>query len=223
MKTIGMNDQKTIRLRIVNTIFTVLLLIGVPCLFPTGALAQRSASVTAVVQPDVPVRRILIAYHSAAGHTQDMAEAVARGAGRVPGTELRLSRIQDVRPEEVAQFHAVILGTPVQNANPAPEMLTFIRSWPFEGQPMKNKIGAVFVSAGGISAGEELVQMNLIHAMLMFGMVVVGGDDWTSAFGASAVTDEKPFVDKSINGIFIKKAEGLGERVARAAHDWDPD
>jgi multimeric flavodoxin WrbA len=47
--------------------------------------------------------------------------------------------------------------------------------WPFEGTPLKDKIGAAFVSAGGISAGEELTQLSILHSMLIFGMIVVGG------------------------------------------------
>jgi NAD(P)H dehydrogenase (quinone) len=60
--------------------------------------------------------------------------------------------------------------------------------------------------------------MNILHSMLVFGMVVVGGGDWTSAFGASAITGEKPFgqsqKDIVLADQFLKKAEGLGKRVA---------
>jgi hypothetical protein len=60
--------------------------------------------------------------------------------------------------------------------------------------------------------------------MLIFGMIVVGGPDWTSAFGASAITGEPPFV-KSDSGTgiapeFVKKGEALGKRVAELAVKW---
>jgi NAD(P)H dehydrogenase (quinone) len=106
----------------------------------------------------------------------------------------------------------------VYNANVTPEISAFIASWPFDGQPLKDKIGAVFVTAGGISAGEEIVQMNILQSMLVFGMIVVGGPDWTQPFGASAVTGEPPFeVDEQneISDQFIDKGYQLGERVAK--------
>ena len=53
---------------------------------------------------------------------------------------------------------------------------------------MRDKVGAAFVTAGGISAGEEAVQLAILRAMLVYNMIVVGGADWTAAFGASAVT-----------------------------------
>jgi hypothetical protein len=74
------------------------------------------------------------------------------------------------------------------------------------------------VTAGGISAGGEIVQMNILQSMLVFGMIVVGGPDWTQPFGASAVTGEPPFeVDEQneISDQFIDKGYQLGERVAK--------
>ena len=86
---------------------------------------------------------------------------------------------------------------------------------------MRNKIGAAFVSAGGISAGEELTLMNILQSMLIYEMIVVGGSGWQSAFGASAITEEKPFDDtlknKTVAPYFLEKARGLGKRVAHVA------
>lgn len=175
-----------------------------------------------LAQANRPVNpRILIAYHSSTGHTRTMAEAVYRGAKTIAGVDVEMKIIQDVRPEDLVRCQAIILGSPVQNANPAPEVLSFIRSWPFDGETMKNKIGAVFTSAGGMSAGEELVQMSLIHAMMVYGMVIVGGEEWTSAFGASAITDEKPFQSGTMDPVFLRKAELLGKRVSKSAVRWN--
>lgn len=86
---------------------------------------------------------------------------------------------------------------------------------------MKDKIGAAFVTGGGISSGEELAQLNILHAMLIYNMIVVGGPTWAEAFGASAVTLEAPFTDTReepwIDPRFLTKGEALGERVAELA------
>ena len=119
------------------------------------------------------------------------------------------------------QADAIIVGSPVYNANVSPQVMQFINNWPFKGGPLKNKIGAAFVTSGGISAGEELVQLNILHSMLIFGMIIVGGDSWESAFGASAVTAEKPFDDQDeINKKFLQKGYNLGKRVAEVTKQF---
>lgn len=167
---------------------------------------------------------VLIAYYSVGGHTKTMAEAVASGARAIKDVTVKIMAVDEVKNEDLLGADAIIVGSPVHNANAAPEVVKFIAGWPFDGAPLFNKIGAVFVTAGGISAGEELTQMNILHSMLLYGMVVVGGGDWTSAFGASAITAEKPFGESQKDVVvadqFLKKAEGLGKRVAELAVRW---
>lgn len=167
--------------------------------------------------------RVLIIYYSWQGHTRAMAEAVAEGARSVPSTEVKLLKVSQAKNSDVLAADAIIVGSPVYNANVAPPVQSFINRWPFRGAPLRDKIGAAFTSAGGISAGEELVQLNILHSMLIFGMIVVGGPDWRTAFGASAVTEEAPFTEteeRAVRPHFLQKARSLGERVATLAHRW---
>src|SRR6056297_47061 len=163
-------------------------------------------------------QKVLIVFHSETGNTEQMAQSVAEGARSVEGVEVVLLSVDDVTADQLIEADAIILGSPVYNAIVTPEISKFIASWPFEDQPLKDKIGAAFVTAGGISAGEEIVQMNILQSMLVFGMIVVGGPDWTQPFGASAVTGEVPFeVSKpgEISEQFKDKGFLLGERVAK--------
>lgn len=176
-----------------------------------------SISVT-ICLSDVDQPVVLIAYHSLSGNTEKMAEAVHLGAVSVEGVTVKLLKIEDVQKEDILEAAAIIVGSPVHNANMTPAVQRFINNWPFKGKVMKDKIGAAFVTAGGISAGEELVQTNILHSMLIFGMIVVGGPEWTSAFGASAVVDEEPFNQPNqagkISEQFLVKGKALGSRVA---------
>jgi len=161
--------------------------------------------------------KVLVVYHSETGNTEQMALAVAEGAAGVDGIEVVLKNVNTVQVADLLEAGAIIVGSPVYNANVSPEISAFIASWPFEGEPLRDKIGAAFVTAGGISAGEEIVQMNILQSMLVFGMIVVGGPDWTQPFGASAITGEKPFEMEgagSISNQFLEKGRALGERVA---------
>lgn len=161
--------------------------------------------------------KVLVVYHSETGNTEQMALAVAEGAAGVDGIEVVLKNVNTIQVVDLLEAGAIIVGSPVYNANVSPEISAFIASWPFEGEPLRDKIGAAFVTAGGISAGEEIVQMNILQSMLVFGMIVVGGPDWTQPFGASAITGEKPFEMEgagSISNQFLEKGRALGERVA---------
>ncbi len=162
---------------------------------------------------------VLVVYHSVEGKTREMAEAVAEGAKRVQHVRVKLATVSEATEDDVLKADAIIVGSPVYNANVTPEVQQFINRWPFRNAPLRDKIGAAFTTGGGISAGEELVQLNLLHSMLIFGMIVVGGPDWRSAFGASAVTAEEPFEAKGghVSEQFLKKGRALGERVATAA------
>lgn len=160
---------------------------------------------------------VLITYYSQSGNTEKLAQAIAEGSKSIENVEVRLLSIEQVRESDLLEASAIIVGSPAYNANVAPAVQEFINSWPFEGRPLKNKIGAAFSTGGGISIGEESVMLNILHSMLIYGMIVVGGDETEAAFGASAVTSEGPFDEGEMDALFLKKGFGLGSRVAKLA------
>ncbi len=160
---------------------------------------------------------VLIAYYSQSGNTQVMAQAVEEGAKSVAGVRVILRSIDQVSSQDLLESDAIVVGSPVYNANVAPAVQEFINRWPFDGRPLKNKLGAAFVTGGGMSIGEELVQLNLLHSMLIHGMLVLGGEETEAAFGASAVTGEAPFQGGTVAEQFLVKGRGLGKRVAEMA------
>ena len=142
---------------------------------------------------------------------------------------------------------AVIIGAPVENSNTHHLVQQWINEqWIFSSSnaryDLSSKIGAAFVTAGGISAGEEGTMLHLLQSMMIFRMIVVGGNDWTSSFGASAITHEEPFgvFDPSrqedsffpsecydddrrsglIHPKFLARAYGLGIRVATVTQNF---
>ncbi len=160
---------------------------------------------------------VLITYYSQSGNTKTMAQAVEEGAKSVAGVRVLLLSIDQVSTKELLEADAIVVGSPVYNANVAPAVQEFINSWPFAGRPLKNKLGAAFVTGGGISIGEELVQVNLLQSMLIHGMLVLGGEEPEAAFGASAITGEAPFQTGKVEEQFLVKGKGLGKRVAEMA------
>lgn len=188
---------------------------------PTLVLCSLIACATLGVSSAQDRAMILISYHSQHGHTRTMAEAIERGARSVKGVTVKLLGVAETTKEDLLAADAIIVGSPVHNANASPEVVGFIDRWPFEGAPLRDKIGAAFVTGGGISAGEEVAQLSILHSMMIFGMIIVGGPDWISPFGASAITGESPFAASiGVAPAFIKKGEALGKRVAELAVKW---
>lgn len=164
-------------------------------------------------------QNVLVTYYSRTGHTKAMAEAIAKGARSVQGAEVRLLPIENASKSDLLWADAIIVGSPVYFANVASPVLEAMYKWPYTG--LKDKIGAAFVTGGGISGGQELTNVHLLASLLGYGMIIVGGPDWTQSFGAAAITMEKPFADDQHKGLvapmFLAKGEALGKRVAEIA------
>jgi len=191
------------------SLFPTLCLVGL-LVIGSGSLAEEKTTVT-----------MLIVYHSQTGHTQQLAESIRQGAESTGSVQIMIKSAAEASKADFVNADAIILGSPVHNGNITPELQTYINSLPFKDAPYTSKVGAAFVTAGGISAGEESAMHAIHRAMLILGMVVVGGEDWRSAFGASAIVDEAPFDPEQNKGriapAFALKGYNLGVRVAQTA------
>jgi NAD(P)H dehydrogenase (quinone) len=58
------------------------------------------------------VGKVLVLYDSATGNTRKMAELVAKGARKVPGTEVRLKSVDEARPEDILWCDGLAVGSP---------------------------------------------------------------------------------------------------------------
>jgi NAD(P)H dehydrogenase (quinone) len=200
---------------VVSISFAVFVLLSTAAL---GAALTRGAQEPSAL-------RVLVVFYSQSGNTEKLARAVAEGARSVDGVEVELKRVGETSERDVLAADAIVLGSPVYNANVAPAVQEFINGWPFRDAPLRDKVGAAFVTAGAISAGEEIVQMNILHSMLVFGMIVVGGPTWRQAFGASAIVAEDPAHGSdgaeerraASEAYFHDKGKALGARVAELA------
>lgn len=140
--------------------------------------------------------KILVLYYSSWGHVEKMAEAVAEGARKVPGTEVTIKRVPELVPEEVArQFHykldqkapiaqpaeladydAIIIGTPTRFGNMAAQMKQFLDQtgglW--AKGALVGKVGSVFTSSATQHGGQESTILATHIVLLHQGLVVVG-------------------------------------------------
>jgi NAD(P)H dehydrogenase (quinone) len=140
--------------------------------------------------------KVLVLYYSMYGHIEIMANAVAEGARSVSGVEAAVKRVPETMAKqdaeragvkldqpapiatvaELAQYDAIIFGTPTRFGNMAGQMRTFLDQtgglW--AKGALIGKVGSVFVSSNTQHGGQESTALSFHTTLLHHGMVVVG-------------------------------------------------
>ena len=172
--------------------------------------------------PAVRPVRILIAYYSRTGNTEQMARGVLEGAKRAPAVAAMLRKVGEVSKEDLDAADGIILGCPTYFANIAGEMKTVIDDWNWKMKAdLTDKVGGAFATAGGQVGGQGHVVTSLLLFMLNNRMVVAGplyrnektGSIWGES-GAAAITGP---LDSGVSEKELDGARRLGERIARLA------
>ena len=112
--------------------------------------------------------KVLVLYYSSYGHVEKMAQTVAEGARSVSGTQVTIKRVPELvpedvarksgikldqaapiaKPDELADYDAVIFGTPTRYGNMCAQMRNFLDQtgalW-MKGA-LIGKLASVFVS-----------------------------------------------------------------------------
>lgn len=139
--------------------------------------------------------KVLVVYYSSYGHVETMAHAVADGA-RQAGANVDVKRVRELVPDDVAKssgykvdqsapiaevaeladYDAVIFGTPTRFGNMAAQMKQFIDQagglW--FSDALVGKLGSVFTSTATQHGGQESTILNFHTSLLHLGFVVVG-------------------------------------------------
>lgn len=141
--------------------------------------------------------KVLVLYYSSWGHVETMATAIAEGARGVAGAQVDVYRVPELVPESVQQqagyktdqaapvladpnaladYDAIILGTPTRFGNMSSQLRNFLDQtgglW-FQGK-LIGKVGSVFASTGSQHGGQETTLTSMHNTLIHHGMVVVG-------------------------------------------------
>ncbi|MDD2227838.1 MAG: NAD(P)H:quinone oxidoreductase [Candidatus Cloacimonetes bacterium] len=144
--------------------------------------------------------KILVLFYSTYGHIHQMAKAVVEGAKKIEGMEVELKRVPEtLSPEviemmgatkaqkafaevpiatvnELAEYDAIIFGTPTRFGNMAAQMKTFLDAtgglWAKGG--LVGKIGSVFSSTATQHGGQESTILSFHTVLLHHGMLIAG-------------------------------------------------
>jgi NAD(P)H dehydrogenase (quinone) len=140
--------------------------------------------------------KVLVLYYSSYGHIEAMAQAVAEGAASVAETSVDIRRVPELVPDEVAaasglkldqsapiaapddlaNYDAIIFGTPTRFGNMAAQMRNFLdQTGPLWFQnKLVGKVGSVFCSTASQHGGQETTITSFHTTLLHHGMVIVG-------------------------------------------------
>lgn len=140
--------------------------------------------------------RVLVLYYSSYGHIEAMAHAIAEGALSVDGTQVDIKRVPELVPEEIAKkanmkldqaapiaapaeladYDAIIFGTPTRYGNMCAQMRNFLDQtgglW-LKGV-LVGKVGSVFASTATQHGGQETTLTSFHTTLLHLGLVIVG-------------------------------------------------
>ncbi len=139
--------------------------------------------------------KVLVLYYSSYGHIEQMAHAAAEGA-RAAGAEVDLKRVPETVPAEIAQkmgfkldqkaliatpdelanYDAIIFGTPTRFGNMAGQMKNFLDQTGGLWQQGKlvGKVGSVMSSSATQHGGQESTILTFHPVLLHQGMIIVG-------------------------------------------------
>ncbi|MFG6177609.1 NAD(P)H:quinone oxidoreductase [Halomonas sp. THAF12] len=165
--------------------------------------------------------KVLVLYHSMYGHIDTLARAVAEGAGRVAGVEVDIKRVpetmdaaaftkaggqtfdtSEASPQELADYDAVIFGTPTRFGNMSGQMRTFLDQtgglW--AKGALRGKVASVFTSTG-TGGGNESTILTAWTTLAHHGMVIVPiGYGLEAQFDISEVKGGSPYGAATIAG-----------------------
>ena len=166
--------------------------------------------------------KVLVLYHSMYGHIETMAGKIAEGAASIAGTEVVIKRVPETMPQEafqaaggkaeqaaavatpaeLAEYDAIIFGTPTRFGNMSGQMRTFLDQtgglW--AKGALSGKLGSVFTSTGTLG-GQETTVTSFWNTLAHHGMVIVpAGFGLPSQFDLSQAKGGSPYGAATLAG-----------------------
>lgn len=195
--------------------------------------------------------KILVLYYSMYGHVETLAGAVAEGVRQVPGVDVVVKRVPELMapeaakkygakldqaapiadPKELANYDAIIFGSPTRFGNMAAQMRNFLDQtgslW--ANGALIGKVAGVFTSTG-TGGGNESTIMTFLTTLIHHGMIFVGlpyscpelsdvsevkaGSPWGAATYAGADGSRRPTAKELSQARFQgKHVAGIAKRL----------
>jgi multimeric flavodoxin WrbA len=181
------------------------------------------------------MKKLAVIYHSAHGHTQHIAQHIARGAQTVAGVEMHTLKAEDLgsTPQDLIGFDGFIFGSPTYLGGVSGPFKSFMdstgRLW--KDHALKGKLAAGFTVSSLPAGDKQSTLLSMFVFAMQHGMVWVGNailpeqhsgvpyDEAANRLGSwsglMAQAGHSSAADSFVSGD-IKTARMFGENVARA-------
>lgn len=159
-----------------------------------------------MIMPDKPV--VLVIYSSYSGHTEDLAHAIAEGAGEAQNVSADVKKVTDLKREDIENASAYAFGSPTYFSYMSGELkhffdLTYPHRNMFEGKP------AIAFATG---EGGQIKCIESIEGILdLFGLRLISRTDILYAgLAVQGAPDDNA----------KKTARSAGKKLAEAGVDY---
>jgi NAD(P)H dehydrogenase (quinone) len=154
----------------------------------------------------------IVIYYSRSGNTKRMAEMIAQAmvdAGLVTDCK----SVDKVEVDDLLKYDAIVVGSPTYYGGMAAQVKQLIDDSVVKHGQLDGKVGAAFSSSANIAGGNETTILNILHAMIISGMVIQG-DPQGDHYGPVSIG--RP--DQRVEKLCARWGKRIAELTAKLAH-----
>ena len=117
--------------------------------------------------------KALVCYYSITRNTQKMAVKIAEVLRR-EGLDVDLKTVEETSADDLLRYDCLLFGSPTYYGSMAwPLKKLLDESVKFHGK-LRGRVGGAFASSANVGGGNETTILDILHALLIHGMVVRG-------------------------------------------------
>lgn len=154
----------------------------------------------------------IVIYYSRSGNTKRMAEMIAQ-AMIDAGLPSDCKSVDKVGVDDLLKYDAIVVGSPTYYGGMAAQVKQLIDDSVVKHGQLDGKVGAAFSSSANIAGGNETTILNILHAMIISGMVIQG-DPQGDHYGPVSIG--RP--DQRVEKLCARWGKRIAELTAKLAH-----
>jgi NAD(P)H dehydrogenase (quinone) len=136
----------------------------------------------------------IVIYYSRSGNTKQMADMITK-AMNDGGLATECRELAKVKVDDLLKNDAIVMGSPTYYGGMAAEMKKLIDDAVVKHGQLDGKVGAAFTSSANVGGGNETTVLDILHAMIINGMVIQG-DPQGDHYGPVSIGKPDQRVDK---------------------------
>jgi NAD(P)H dehydrogenase (quinone) len=117
--------------------------------------------------------KALVCYYTLTRNTEKMAVRIAE-ALKAGGLEVDLRKAEEVKVEDLPSYHCLVFGSPTYYGSMAWPLKKLLDESVKFHRRLKGRVGGAFASSANVGGGNETTINDILHALLIHGMIVQG-------------------------------------------------